>query len=360
MAIAAAALPVIIVNISHYGSDAILILVNQEPIVVPLPKATPAAIQNLLESLDKARGMDRTTDGVRMDASFRKVLHGLWKQIAFPVVEALRRDLELPRGSRICWCPTSNLWMLPLHAAGSYKPGQENLPDMFVSSYTPTLSVLRQFTAEVPAPPGKPLPPGVLFVGQSDTEGQSKLEFVEAERLRMQTYVPGVQVLEGGACTDKAVLSALRDHSWVHFACHAEQDPSQPFRSRLILHNSGLHLLDIVKERQAASRAELAVLSACHSAAGDRTTPDEVLHLAAGMQFAGFRSVVGTMWESDDRDAPDIAGRFYEYMFSSDRPRKDCRFAAEALAYAVQGLRKEAAGDEVPFERWLNYVHFGV
>ncbi|KAG1824273.1 hypothetical protein EV424DRAFT_1394948 [Suillus variegatus] len=28
--------------------------------------------------------------------------------------------------------------------------------------------------------------------------------------------------------------------------------------------------------------------------------PDEVIHLAAGIQFSGFKSVVGTLWEVDD------------------------------------------------------------
>jgi CHAT domain-containing protein len=40
----------------------------------------------------------------------------------------------------------------------------------------------------------------------------------------------------------------------------------------------------------------LAFLSACQTAMGDETTPDEMMHLAAALLFAGFRSVVATMW----------------------------------------------------------------
>lgn len=52
-------------------------------------------------------------------------------------------------------------------------------------------------------------------------------------------------------------------------------------------------LLDIVR-RQLPS-AEFAFLSACHTAElAEESLADEVLHLAAAMQFCGFRSVVGT------------------------------------------------------------------
>lgn len=43
-------------------------------------------------------------------------------------------------------------------------------------------------------------------------------------------------------------------------------------------------------------KAFLAILSACDTAKGDTSHPDQALHLAAAMLFVGFRSVVGTMW----------------------------------------------------------------
>lgn len=42
--------------------------------------------------------------------------------------------------------------------------------------------------------------------------------------------------------------------------------------------------------------AELAFLCACETAKGDSNVPDEALHVAATMIFAGFRGAVGTMW----------------------------------------------------------------
>jgi CHAT domain-containing protein len=42
--------------------------------------------------------------------------------------------------------------------------------------------------------------------------------------------------------------------------------------------------------------AFLAILSACETAKGDASQPDQSVHLAAAMLYIGFKSVVGTMW----------------------------------------------------------------
>jgi CHAT domain-containing protein len=43
-------------------------------------------------------------------------------------------------------------------------------------------------------------------------------------------------------------------------------------------------------------RPWFAYLSACETAKGDAKQPDQVMHLAAAMLFAGFKHVVATMW----------------------------------------------------------------
>jgi CHAT domain-containing protein len=40
----------------------------------------------------------------------------------------------------------------------------------------------------------------------------------------------------------------------------------------------------------------LAFLSACETAQGSTDQPDQAMHLAAAMFFAGFKSVIATMW----------------------------------------------------------------
>ncbi|KAG1791886.1 uncharacterized protein HD556DRAFT_1214568, partial [Suillus plorans] len=72
-------------------------------------------------------------------------------------------------------------------------------------------------------------------------------------------------------------------------------------------------------------QAEFAFLSACHTAVGDEEMPDEVIHLATGIQFSGFKNVVGTLWEVDDAVAKHVVEVFYEYMFGDLKNSRLCR-----------------------------------
>ena len=113
--------------------------------------------------------------------------------------------------------------------------------------------------------------------------------------------------------TPDAVLRALRKAEWAHFACHGQLDWQKPFESSLALPGGKLTLLDIARTR--LPNAEFAFLSACHTAEQRPTFAlDETLHLAAAMQFCGFRSVVGTMWQLLDRDGPILADAVYLHI----------------------------------------------
>jgi CHAT domain-containing protein len=112
-------------------------------------------------------------------------------------------------------------------------------------------------------------------------------------------------------------------------------------------------LLELIQAK--LPNAELAFLSACHSAEGGHITPDERIHLAAALQFCGFRSVVGTLWAMDDKDGPMISKEFYKHMFRNPGNKADFRDSAEALNVAIRAMRKNG----VPLERWILFVHIG-
>ena len=160
--------------------------------------------------------------------------------------------------------------------------------------------------------------------------------------------------LSGARATVNEVFKILPGYSVVHFACHGHQDASEPFRTRFALYDEPLYLIDMVE--RGLPIAELAVLSACHSARGDRKSPDEVLHLAAAMNFAGFGSVVGTLWPVSDHDAPMLAQKFYHLMLGGKNGPADCTKAAVALSKSIGHLRRNG----VPPWRWITWVHFGV
>ncbi|KAF8547416.1 hypothetical protein OG21DRAFT_1370187, partial [Imleria badia] len=78
------------------------------------------------------------------------------------------------------------------------------------------------------------------------------------------------------------------------------------------------------------------------------------IHLAAAMQFAGFRSVIGTMWAVDDEHANAIASKFYEYMLD-ESGRLDHTRAALALHRTMVSLRSS----KIPLDQRILYVHIG-
>ncbi|KAH9055399.1 hypothetical protein EDB87DRAFT_1532785, partial [Lactarius vividus] len=72
-----------------------------------------------------------------------------------------------------------------------------------------------------------------------------------------------------------------------------------PFDTFFQHNGEWLTLLDIVQSR--LPNAEFAFLSGYHTAEiTDESIADEALHLITAMQHCGFRSVVGTMWETAD------------------------------------------------------------
>ena len=131
--------PVILINISNYRSDAIIIHIDKPPTLVPLPNVQLKHLALLREQL--ALALHSNTR--KCSSLIYPILHDLWKDIVSPICDCLTQ-LAVPQQSRIWWCPTSELCALPLHAAGLYE--EENMKTtllaIYTSSYIPTLSAL--------------------------------------------------------------------------------------------------------------------------------------------------------------------------------------------------------------------------
>ncbi|KAF8127387.1 CHAT domain-containing protein, partial [Boletus edulis] len=143
----------------------------------------------------------------------------------------------------------------------------------------------------------------------------------------------------------------MKEADWVHFACHGIQDARNPTDSGLCLANERrLKISDIIGLSR--SRGGLAFLSACQTATGDEGLSDEAVHIAAGMLFAGYAGVIGTMWSISDKLAPIVARDVYEHLFRNGT-RPDYREAAWALHEAI-GRQRDG---EVSFNEWVPFIH---
>jgi CHAT domain-containing protein len=346
--LAASGGPVIVVNASQYGCDALILLFDRDPIHLALP-ITKARVSELALELRSLTMQARFED---MRKEFLIFLRELWDEVVFPIVTTLQE--VCPRRSRIWWCPTAEFSLLPLHAAGSFRKGQPTLPDLYISSYTPTL------TALIRARQKRPLDPSTdqhrfLVVGQAQAPGQCELVSVNAELSTISQHIGSVAALtciQGHDATIPKVVEEFKRNEFVHLACHGIPDPKHPFESGFALGDGLLKVENIM--RYDLQNAQFTYLSACHTTVGDEESPDEVIHLAAAMQFAGFRSVIGTMWAVDDGHTVEITSRFYRYMLDASG-RLDHTRAALALHRTMNSLRLS----KIPLDQRILYIHIG-
>jgi CHAT domain-containing protein len=181
---------------------------------------------------------------------------------------------------------------LPLHAAGIHTgENQVCCSDYFVSSYTPSIGALLH--AQQTVRPVRRVDANTLIVAVENPFEGAPLSLTSKEARTVRSYVsPSAEVIEVSKSED--LCEHIRSASIMHMACHGTQNLSNPLQSGFFLEDE---LLPVSKLMQLElPQAFLAVLSACETAKGDATQPDQAIHLAATMLFAGFKSVVATMW----------------------------------------------------------------
>ncbi|KAF8257445.1 CHAT domain-containing protein [Lactarius quietus] len=317
--------PIIIINHCAWRSDIVIIFHKSLPCAIPTDDDFYDRANKLQGELVEARKCG--LDSKEYQDALCSVLKGLYELVGEPVIMRLRL-LGVPEQSRIWWCPTSVFCSLPLHAMGpipSSKTPKQYFSDLYIPSYTPSLSALIESRK---GSPRRALKAGVTVKGLVSSEA-----------------------------TPSSVLEALRGSRLAHFACHGVLETGKPFDASFKLHGgSHLTLLDTVRSR--LPDAEFAFLSCCHAAEiTEKSVGDEGLHLTAAMQYCGFRSVVGTMWEMADTDGKDLAKNFYESLFSSqDSGVPYYERSAGALRDATKKLREKRG---INLERWVNFVHYG-
>ncbi|QZZ25466.1 CHAT domain-containing protein [Streptomyces sp. ST1015] len=342
--------PTVLLNAGSVRGDA-LVLQDGEVDVVPLPRMRwdrlESAVGDLHRALRTGEQVLARRDGtayVRQQRAIGEVLEQLWDWVAAPVWERIGAGgtpaEDAPR--RIWWVPSGPLWFLPLHTASAV--GGPSLADLAVSSYVPTVRMLK--LARRRAPGGLR---GPLVVSVPDAPGAAPLRGADAEADLLADLVPGTRVLRGSAATRDAVLDALGAHPCLHFAGHGVNTPEGTL---LLLHDyderpfSAQDVLD-----RDLPAADLAYLSACEAAQTSVLLPDEATHFGAALSVAGYRHVIGTLWRVDDGVAVEAARNFYGRL--ADSATFD---PALALHETVRELR--AAYPSMP-GLWAAHIHIG-
>ncbi|KAG9095450.1 hypothetical protein FRC06_009783, partial [Ceratobasidium sp. 370] len=330
--------PVIVVNLCDEACDA-LVLLDSGVHHVPLP-ADFEELTMVRSNISTASARVMYDKGSEMDSILPSVLRLLWASVVEPILGFFKSRGPVPR--RVFWC-IAGLSDLPIHAAGPYKAGGVNLPDILISSYTPTVSALiRARQAKAKSSFDKPR---VLAVAQTEVSGFLPLPYATEEVSAMKELeIVSTELLNQDA-TAHSVLNHLQSHSWVHLCCHGTTNAQLPLLSAFHLHHGSLTIESLM--RTELPSADFAFLSACHSAEGS-IVQNESMSLASALQVAGFRSIVATMYAIGDDDGPIVARVLYEYLFRDRTGTIDSSEAAIGLNKAVRVLRKA----KVPMHRW--------
>lgn len=348
------AAPVVLLNVSPLRCDA-LVAGADGVTVIPLATLTQKLLlERFLAYVDALEGAE--VEPAERERAITDILEWLWDHVAEPVLTGLGHTAAPPDGRwpHVTWCPTGALALMPIHAAGYHRPEHaaagRTVLDRVISSYTATLRAAVQ--ADEPSGGGDGR---LLFVGMPETPGAEPLRGVRDEGDAVRKLLgPACTVLEGPAATRRSVGEELTRHTMAHFSCHGRQDLDDPAAGGVLLHDGVLSVADLT----GAQRGEFAFLSACDTAVGSPTLMDEMVTLAAALQYAGWRHVVATLWRVRDRVAAEVTRSVYDRLVVDGRLRPDG--AAEALHHAVRAVRDRRlrAGRHFPSE-WTPFIHVG-
>lgn len=328
--------PIVVLSTSTLRSDAFIVQstgIN----ALRLTNISKDEVESMAKEL-KANSSSPTYD-------IAPLLGRIWDDIASPVMEALgfRGPVTNGKWPHIWWIPTGPFNHLPLHAAGYHRLDSfDAVIDRVISSYSPSIRALICERAR-PLPQAQTISSDALLVSMPSTEGVGYLGAVEKEVDVLKALWPslGFSILTPPRTKKVEVLKLLQSCKCFHFVGHGEDDLMDSLQSRLLLEDwktNPLTASDILDNRLQDNRPFLAYLSACLTGASKVDgLVDESIHLAGAFQLAGFRHVVGTLWEVLDSRSANAARVFYETL-GSQHMTDDA--VALSLHTAVREMRK--------------------
>ncbi|KLU92421.1 hypothetical protein MAPG_11367 [Magnaporthiopsis poae ATCC 64411] len=388
--------PIIVVNLSSYRCDAFL--VERDRIrVLELPGLTMKEVQKQAQDLRSTRA----TGSFHMTA----LLEWLWDAVARPCLDALgfKNPAIDDNWPRVWWIPTGLLSQLPLHAAGRHVRGSaETVLDRVISSYASSVKALIHGRQRPVRRSAEPLSDYALLAAMHKTpnlSGNGILPFAADEVKMLKNLCRELQLWSLTPILRKDnVLKHLETCRIFHFAGHGQSDPAEPSRSCLLLEDwktSPLTVGDLRDHRLQENGPFLGYLSACSTGANEAAQlADEGIHLVSAFQLAGFRHVVGTLWEVSDKHCVDVAKVLYETLRDEgmtdiavcrglhramravrdgDMGKREARGecdpgsgasspdADDADTPSNRAMKVEGVGSQKPLSTWwVPYVHFGV
>jgi CHAT domain-containing protein len=172
-----------------------------------------------------------------------------------------------------------------------------------------------------------PQTPSLLAIGNTTASprlGFPSLPYAAVELREIAGLYPRASLL----LDDRATVEAFRHDSpaasVIHFAGHAKANLRFPDRSQLVLAPSRAAPDGVLQagalENWRLDRTALVVLGACQTATGTVYRGEGLVSLACPFLSAGAPSVLGTLWEVDDRSTRQLLATFHKQYLSTRDP----------------------------------------
>ena len=148
------------------------------------------------------------------------------------------------------------------------------------------------------------------------------------------------------ANVETVLSSKMQDYRIWHLATHGVYDETMPEFSGLVFSlvgTDGGPRFGFLKAQDIARlnvRAELVVLSACDSAAGDIVSGEGIMGLSYAFLHAGAKQVVSTLWSIDDAKSKELMVVFYKELM------RNCGNAAAALRQSQLTVMRQPHNSE--------------
>jgi hypothetical protein len=230
----------------------------------------------------------------------------LWGLFAGRLHAALQ-ERGLKPGARIVWLPTSALGLLPIGLAEA-PAGGVRFGATYEISVAPSLEALAEAARQV----ATARPPSLAAIANPTGD----LPFTEVEAALVASHFtarPRIAIDKASA-TPAAVLAALGDKSYWHFASHGFFNWRDARKSGLMMRDGApLSIGALLDAQGALGRPRLVVLSACETGLYDiRSNPDEFVGLPSTFMQLGAAGVLATLWQVDDLATSLLLAKFYD------------------------------------------------
>ena len=262
---------------------------------------------------------------------------------------------DLIKGNELTFVPEGPFCLVPYAALED--SNSTYLSDSFRIRVLPSLTTLRLIND---SPAEFHMKSGALLVGdpcfkEIMYQGRRLVQLPGARKeAEMIGRILSISPLTGEMATKGEVLKRLSSVALVHIAAHGKMETGEvilaPNTTRETTQPEEKDYLLTMKDvMEAGLRAQLVVLSCCHSARGE-VMAEGVVGIARAFLGAGARAVVVTLWAIADEGTLEFMSFFYDALAKGKK-------ASEALNQAMRCMRESGTFKEVKY--WAPFVLIG-